>query len=170
MRLTLLLALATAHAWNDCAFPEVGYFAAEEGIGYSSGYAGAAMNGKMYMGGQTKGHFALLGIKDGGGIVTPEPAATLWGDVGSNVQVRLASPSTLPRPSQSGALSQPSPPQSTEPLHRGGGLDDGGWHEDCRQNDEDLVVPGHGAPSRTNRARGADQRYQLAPRYESDAG
>ena len=94
-RALLLLALATAHAWNDCAFPDVGYFVAEEGIGYSSGYAGAAMNGKMYMGGHTKGHLALLGITDDG-VVTPEPSATLWGDVGSDVQVRLASPSTVP--------------------------------------------------------------------------
>jgi hypothetical protein len=80
-----LLTLAAVHGWNDCEFPEVGYFAAEEGIGYSSGYAGAAMNGKMYMGGQTKGNFALMGVvKDG--IVPPEPAATIWGDATSNVQ------------------------------------------------------------------------------------
>ena len=162
-RALLLLALATAHAWNDCAFPDVGYFVAEEGIGYSSGYAGAAMNGKMYMGGHTKGHFALLGITDDG-VVTPEPSATLWGDVGSDVQVRLASPSTVP-------LSQHSPPQSTEPLRRGGGFDYGvGWHEDCRQNDEELVVAGLGAPSGTNWARGADQLHQLEPRDEGDAG
>jgi len=81
----LLITLAGVHAWNDCEFPEVGYFAAEEGIGYSSGYAGAAMNGKMYMGGQTKGNFALMGVTEDG-VVPPEPAATIWGDATSNVQ------------------------------------------------------------------------------------
>ena len=109
----LVLALATStHAWNDCAFPSVGYFAAEEGIGYSSGYAGAAMNGKMYMGGQTKGHFALLGITDGGGIVTPEPAATLWGDTASEVQVARTSLNPLDLYS---ALPQPVPLSQSSP-------------------------------------------------------
>ena len=41
----LLLVLAAAHAWNDCAFPDVGYFAVDEGIGLSFAYGASAMNG-----------------------------------------------------------------------------------------------------------------------------
>jgi predicted NBD/HSP70 family sugar kinase len=84
----LLLALATAHAWNDCAFPDVGYFTVDEGIGISFAYGAGAMNGKLYTGGYMKGHLAMIGVTDGG-EVAPEPAATLWGDVHSDVQVRM---------------------------------------------------------------------------------
>ena len=49
----LLLALATAHAWNDCAFPDVGYFTVDEGIGISFAYGAGAMDGKSYTGGYT---------------------------------------------------------------------------------------------------------------------
>jgi hypothetical protein len=50
----LLLALATAHAWNDCAFPDaVGYFTVDEGIGISFAYGAGAMNGKSYTEGYT---------------------------------------------------------------------------------------------------------------------
>ena len=86
----LLLALATAHAWNDCAFPDVGYFALDEGVGISHNYASAAMNGKVYMGGYTKGNFALVGVTDGPDV-NPVPAAALWGDTTSDVVVRMAS-------------------------------------------------------------------------------
>ena len=89
----LLLALATAHAWNDCAFPDVGYFALDEGVGISHNYASAAMNGNVYMGGYTKGNFALVGVTDGPDV-NPEPAAAQWGDTTSDVVVRMA-PRTL---------------------------------------------------------------------------
>jgi hypothetical protein len=81
----LLLTFATAHGWNDCAFPEVGYFGIDEGIGTSFSYSAAAMNGKLYTGGYTKGNFGLVGVTDSG-VVAPEPAATLWGDTASSVQ------------------------------------------------------------------------------------
>ena len=86
---SLLLALSTAHAWNDCAFPDVGYYAVDEGLGLSFAYGASAMNGKLYTGGYYKGHFALVGVTDSG-EVPPEPSATLWGDVNSDVQVRTA--------------------------------------------------------------------------------
>merc|ERR1719149_371139 len=90
----LLLALATAHAWNDCAFPDVGYFALDEGVGISHNYASAAMNGKVYMGGYTKGNFALVGVTDGPDV-NPVPAAALWGDTTSDVvSIYLAEVST----------------------------------------------------------------------------
>jgi len=81
----LLLTLATAHAWNDCAFPDVGYFIADEGIGISFAYGAAAVNGKLYTGGYHRGHFALVGVTDSG-EVAPEPATTIWGDVHSDIQ------------------------------------------------------------------------------------
>jgi hypothetical protein len=81
----LLLALATAHAWNECAFPDVGYYAVDEGLGLSFAYGAAAMNGNLYTGGYYKGHYALVGVTDSG-EVAPEPSATLWGDVTDDVQ------------------------------------------------------------------------------------
>ena len=39
----LVLALATAHAWNDCAFPDVGYYAVDEALGLSFTYGLSAM-------------------------------------------------------------------------------------------------------------------------------
>ena len=44
-RALLLLALATAHAWNECAFPDVGYYAVDEGLGLSFAYGAAGMDG-----------------------------------------------------------------------------------------------------------------------------
>ena len=41
----LLLVLTPGAAWNDCAFPDVGYFAVDEGIGLSFAYGASAMNG-----------------------------------------------------------------------------------------------------------------------------
>ena len=35
----LLLTLATVRGWNDCSFPDVGYFALDEGVGISYAYA-----------------------------------------------------------------------------------------------------------------------------------
>ena len=43
----LLLTLATAHAWNECAFPDVGYYAVDEGLGLSFAYGAAGMNGEL---------------------------------------------------------------------------------------------------------------------------
>ena len=43
----LLLALATAHAWNECAFPDVGYYAVDEGLGLSFAYGAAGMDGEL---------------------------------------------------------------------------------------------------------------------------
>jgi len=81
----LVLALATTHAWNDCAFPDVGYYAVDEALGLSFTYGLSAMNGNLYTGGYYKGHFGLVGVKDSS-EANPEPAATLWGDVTSDVQ------------------------------------------------------------------------------------
>jgi hypothetical protein len=82
----LLLALcATVHAWNECAFPDIGYFTVDEGLGLSFAYGAAPMNGKLYTGGYYQGHLALVGVTDSG-EVTPEPSAALWGDVTSDVQ------------------------------------------------------------------------------------
>ena len=39
----LVLALATTHAWNDCAFPDVGYYAVDEALGLSFTYGLSAM-------------------------------------------------------------------------------------------------------------------------------
>lgn len=87
--LALLLALSSAHAWNDCAFPEMGYYAVDEGLGLSFAYGADGMNGKLYTGGYYKGHFALTGVTGGDAPVSPEPSATLWGDVTSDVQARI---------------------------------------------------------------------------------
>ena len=84
----LLLALATTHAWNDCAFPDVGYFTVDEGIGISFAYGAAGMNGSLYTGGYYKGHLAMIGVTDSGEVL-PEPSSTLWGDVQSDVKVRM---------------------------------------------------------------------------------
>ena len=84
----LVLALATTHAWNDCAFPDVGYFTVDEGIGMSFALGAAGMNGNLYSGGYYKGHLALIGVTDSGEVL-PEPSSTLWGDVQSGVQVRM---------------------------------------------------------------------------------
>ena len=46
-RALLLLALATAHAWNECAFPDVGYYAVDEGLGLSFAYGAAGMDGEL---------------------------------------------------------------------------------------------------------------------------
>ena len=85
----LLLTLATARGWNDCEFPDVDYFAIDEGVGLSYTYANAAMNGNLYSGGYTKGNFAFVGVTDGPDV-NPVPAATLWGDTTSDVQVSMA--------------------------------------------------------------------------------
>ena len=105
----LLLALATAHAWNQCAFPDVDYFVADEGIGTSFAYGAAPMNGKLYTGGYLQGHLALVGVTDSGDV-SPEPSATIWGDVQSGIQVAHGTPlnSRPPRPGPL-PLSQPSP-------------------------------------------------------------
>merc|ERR1719221_1205713 len=84
MRL-LVPVLAMVQAWDDCSFPEVGWFALDEGVGISYTYALAAMNGNMYSGGYTKGNFAFVGVTDGADV-NPNPSATLWGDTTSNVQ------------------------------------------------------------------------------------
>ena len=85
----LVLALATStHAWNDCAFPDVGYYAVDEALGLSFTYGLSAMNGNLYTGGYYKGHFGLVGVKDSS-EANPEPAATLWGDVTSDVQAHM---------------------------------------------------------------------------------
>jgi hypothetical protein len=81
----LVLCLSVAFAWNDCAFPNVDYYALDEGVGISYSYALAAMNGNMYSGGYTKGNFAFVGITDGADV-NPTPGAALWGDTTSNVQ------------------------------------------------------------------------------------
>eukprot|EP00964_Phaeocystis_antarctica_P044543 scaffold25594_cov60-Phaeocystis_antarctica.AAC.2 len=112
----LVLALATAHAWNDCAFPDVGYYAVDETLGLSFTYGLSAMNGKLYTGGYYKGHFGLVGVKDSG-EVSPEPAATLWGDVTSDEQVRT--PDHLSPPStRCPCLSPRSPIDRTSSLRR----------------------------------------------------
>jgi len=80
-----VLCLSVASAWNDCAFPEVDWFALDESAGISYTYALAAMNGNMYSGGYTKGNFAFVGVTDGADV-NPIPGATLWGDTTSNVQ------------------------------------------------------------------------------------
>ena len=93
-RALLLLALATAHAWNQCEGPQVEWMALDEGVGKSASYAVAAMNGSMYSAGYTKGNFAFVGVTDGADV-NPVPSATLWGDTTSDAQVRG---STLPIP------------------------------------------------------------------------
>jgi len=84
----LALCLGVASAWNMCAFPEVDWFAQDVGVGMSSAYSLAAMNGKMYAGGYTLGNFAFVGIpaSDSQSDVHPVPSATLWGDTTSNVK------------------------------------------------------------------------------------
>merc|ERR1719428_1310137 len=81
----LVLSLGLASAWNKCAFPEVGWFALDEGVGISYTYALAAMNGNMYSGGYTKGNFAFVGVTDSADV-NPTPSASLWGDTTSNEQ------------------------------------------------------------------------------------
>ena len=73
-------------AWNECQFPKVDFFAIDEGVGISYTYALAAMNGKMYSGGYTKGNFAFVGVKETGDDINPVPTATLWGTTTSNIQ------------------------------------------------------------------------------------
>jgi hypothetical protein len=82
----LAIICAQVGAWNDCEFPAVDYFAIDEGVGISYTYALAAMNGKMYSGGYTKGNFAFVGVKKDGMDVNPEPCQTLWGTTTSNIQ------------------------------------------------------------------------------------
>eukprot|EP00931_Biecheleriopsis_adriatica_P018954 TRINITY_DN13071_c0_g1_i1.p1 TRINITY_DN13071_c0_g1~~TRINITY_DN13071_c0_g1_i1.p1 ORF type:complete len:779 (-),score=116.57 TRINITY_DN13071_c0_g1_i1:73-2409(-) len=81
----LMLCLSVASAWTDCAFPQVDWFALDEGVGISYTYALAAMNGNMYSGGYTKGNFAFVGVTDGADV-QPVPSASIWGDTTSNVQ------------------------------------------------------------------------------------
>jgi|TARA_B110001469_G_C9505118_1_gene252025 hypothetical protein len=87
----LLLSMPSVLGWNDCSFPEVGYFALDEGVGISYSYALAAMNGNMYSGGYSKGNFAFVGVTDGADV-DPVPSATLWGDTTSDVQVHQSYP------------------------------------------------------------------------------
>lgn len=81
----LSLLIPGLSGWNDCEFPDVGYFALDHGVGKSYTYALAAMNGNLYSGGYTKGNFAFVGITDTGDV-TPEPSATIWGDTTSDEQ------------------------------------------------------------------------------------
>ena len=133
----LLLALATAHAWNQCAFPDVDYFVADEGIGTSFAYGAAPMNGKLYTAGYLQGHLALVGVTDSGDV-SPEPSATIWGDVQSGIQVAHGTPlnSRPPRPARCPYLS-PRPPRSTGPLCCGDGRN--------RQDDQKLAHARNGA-------------------------
>ena len=109
------------------------------------------LTGKLYTGGDYKGHFALVGVTDSG-EVAPEPSATLWGDANSDVQVRTArhvhgahlylNPSCRPRYTAlvSAALFCLIPArQSTEPLRCGDGRE--------REDDQKLVDERHGHPS-----------------------
>ena len=130
----LVLALATStHAWNDCAFPDVGYYVVDEGeppppphLHHHPTTTTAISNSpppqppttstttttttppphrrhrhllRVRRGGDErncvhrrlmKGHFALVGVTDNGDV-QPEPAATLWGDTASEVQVARTS-------------------------------------------------------------------------------
>jgi hypothetical protein len=90
----LLLLLPAALAWNDCSFPEVGWFALDEGAGISYAYALGAMNGNMYSGGYYHGNFGFVGVTDTA-TVTPAPSATLWSDATSNVRVSHFPPSRM---------------------------------------------------------------------------
>jgi hypothetical protein len=81
----VVLCLSTASAWNECAFPQVGYFALDEGAGISYAYAIAAMNGNMYSGGYTKGNFAFVGVT-ADADVNPAAGSPIWGDTTSDVQ------------------------------------------------------------------------------------
>ena len=108
----LLLALATAHAWNECAFPDVDYFVTDEGIGTSFAYGAAAMNGKLYTGGYMQGHLALVGVT-ASGDVSPEPSATMWGDVQSPIQVAHGTPLNLSPLLSLGPLPLPQPSPAT---------------------------------------------------------
>jgi len=77
---------ANVAAWDDCHFPHVDYVAHDEGVGVSYTYALAAMNGKAYSGGYTKGNFAFVGAKKDGVDVNPEPCQTLWGTTHSDLR------------------------------------------------------------------------------------
>ena len=163
----LLLALATAHAWNECAFPDVDYFVTDEGIGTSFAYGAAAMNGKLYTGGYMQGHLALVGVT-ASGDVSPEPSATMWGDVQSPIQVAHGTPLNLSPlsslPARCPYLS-PRPPQSTGPLCCGDGRD--------RQDDQKLVHAGLGArmyPHRITCMRLEAAQQSPGERRPSDAG
>ena len=109
----LVLAVHVA-AWDECHFPAVDFFAHDEGVGISYTYALAAMNGRSYSGGYTKGNLAFVGVtnlplepvttapsflpthlvqapmlgqvKADGVDVNPEACQTLWGDTRSNLQ------------------------------------------------------------------------------------
>jgi hypothetical protein len=81
----MLSLVAAVQGWNDCNFPQVGYFSLDEGAGISYTYALAAMNGDMYNGGYMKGNFGLVGVTDGADV-NPDPAATIYTDTTSNVQ------------------------------------------------------------------------------------
>jgi hypothetical protein len=81
----LLLSASPALGWKDCSFPHVDFMALDEGIGISYAYAVAAMNGKLYSGGYTKGNFGLVGVNQTHDS-QPLPAATLWADAVSDVQ------------------------------------------------------------------------------------
>lgn len=69
------------------------------------------MNENLYTGGYMKGHFALVGVTDNGDV-QPEPAATLWGDTASEVQVARTSLNPLDLYS---ALPQPVPLSQSSP-------------------------------------------------------
>lgn len=92
-----LLLLSPARAWDDCEFPEVGWFSLDEGVGISYTYALAAINGNMYSGGYTKGNFALVGVTSDGDV-NPVPGATIWGDTTSDEQVRAVVSGCEPDP------------------------------------------------------------------------
>merc|ERR1719271_111909 len=86
-RLLSSVALLTAvAAWDECHFPTIDYIVKDEGVGKSAAYSLAAMNGKMYSGGYTKGNFAFVGIHKDGVDVNPEPLAAIWGTTHSDVQ------------------------------------------------------------------------------------
>ncbi|KAL1523573.1 hypothetical protein AB1Y20_018509 [Prymnesium parvum] len=83
--MSLSILAAGTLAWQDCVFPDVGYFALDESVGISFAYSVAAMNGNLYAGGYTKGNFAFVGVTDSGDV-NPVPSATLWGGTTSDEQ------------------------------------------------------------------------------------
>jgi len=84
--LSVIMLAVNVAAWDECHFPVVDYIAHDEGVGKSAAYGVAAMNGKMYSGGYSKGNFAYVGAKADGVDVNPDPCQTLWGTTHSDQQ------------------------------------------------------------------------------------
>jgi hypothetical protein len=78
----VLLLLPATWAWDQCYFPDVGFFAIDEGLGISYTYALAAQPGKTYSGGYFQGNFGMVGLTDTA-VVTPELDATVWTNAAS---------------------------------------------------------------------------------------